>query len=103
MGLNAGRNPDDIMNGLLNGTGVYMKKDIDKKIQDRTAVIRTNEIIMLVNAGNENMEGTLDSMDRNLGELKEFEMNRIQIIEKPGGRIEYNPKTGKRIFIKYVD
>ncbi len=103
MGLNAGRNPDDIMNGLLNGTGVYMKKDIDKKIQDRTAVIRTQEIIMLGNAGNENMEGTLDSMDRNLGELKEFEMNRIQIIEKPGGRIEYNPKTGKRIFIKYVD
>jgi hypothetical protein len=102
MGLNAGRTPDEMMGSLLSGTGVYMKKDIDRKIDNRAAIIRSQEIIMLGNAGNENMEGALDSMDRNLGELKEFEMSKLQIIEKPDGRIEINPKTGKRTYIKYV-
>ena len=103
MGLNAGKHPDDLMQGLLNGTGVYMKKDIDSKIHGRTSIIRQQEIIMLGDIGNANMERSLDSVDRNLGELKEFEMKKLQIIEKPGGRIEIDPKTGKRTFIKYTN
>jgi len=103
LGLNDGRNPNELMRDLLHGTGVYMKPGVDNKIQDRVLSIRQREVVMLANVTNGNMEKSMNSVDRNLADLLGFEKGKIRIVPTPTGRWEIDDVNNKRTFVKYTE
>ncbi len=101
-GLNMGQHPDDIMRDLLDGTGIYMKKDIDTKIINREVVIRHQEIIMLASATNEAMEQSMSNIDDNTAALLKFTKNNKQFIKTHQGWLVYDPKLNKTTHVKDI-
>jgi TP901 family phage tail tape measure protein len=103
MGLNDGRNPDELMNDLLHGTGIYLKRDADQKIENRTVEIRSQELVVMSDMRNEAMENSMDQTAKNTAKLLEYETNKKEIIPTPDGRWEIDRKNNKKTFIKYKD
>jgi len=79
-----------------------MKKGIGTRIQKRANIIHQQDLIVL-SGQNKTMEDSMKNVDKNLSELKDHEMSKIQIVETPSGRWEINKKNNTRTFIKYTD
>jgi hypothetical protein len=80
-----------------------MKSGIDNKIMNRGIVVKQQEIILLASETNKKMEQSMENLDRNLESFKKFQMDKIDYIEKKGGRLEIDHKNKKETFIRYTE
>ena len=95
-GLNSGKRPQDMIDDLLNGTGVSLAKKIESKnimISEKNAE-RTAEMT------SDKMVEIMSNMDINLEDFLNFEKNKKQIIQTPNGRIEVQGNNTTRITYK---
>ena len=102
LGLNDGRHPSDLLQDLLEGTGVSMKQGIGTRIQKRANIIHQQDLIV-ISGQSKTMENSMKNVDKNLSELKDHEMSKIEIIPTPSGRWEIDKKNNRKTFIKYTD
>ncbi len=97
-GLNKGKDPTDLMADLLHGTGIYMKKDTDQKIENREVTIRKEQIMLTADLTSNKMVDVMSNVDRNLEQFMNQEKGRKQIIPTSWGRIEI--EDGKETIIR---